>query len=55
MHNSLVISSDPARFVELLRDLASLGFGEIYLHHVGRQQSAFLDSFGAHVLPAFGE
>jgi probable non-F420 flavinoid oxidoreductase len=55
MHNSVVISSDPARFVELLRDLASLGFGEIYLHHVGRQQSAFLDSFGAHVLPAFGE
>jgi probable non-F420 flavinoid oxidoreductase len=55
MHASVVISSDPARFVELLRDLASLGFGEIYLHHVGRQQSAFLDSFGAHVLPAFGE
>jgi probable non-F420 flavinoid oxidoreductase len=55
MHGSVVISSEPARFVELLHDVADLGFGEIYLHHVGQQQSAFLDSFGAHVLPAFRE
>jgi alkanesulfonate monooxygenase SsuD/methylene tetrahydromethanopterin reductase-like flavin-dependent oxidoreductase (luciferase family) len=55
MHGSVVISSDLARFVELLRDAANLGFGEIYLHHVGQRQSAFLDSFGAHVLPAFRE
>jgi probable non-F420 flavinoid oxidoreductase len=47
----VVVSSDPARHVELLRELAELGFDEIYLHHVGRDQDHFIDVFGERVLP----
>ena len=28
-----------------------LGFDEIYLHHVGQEQTAFIDAFGSKVLP----
>ena len=40
-----------ARHVDVLRELAELGFDEIYLHHVGREQERFIDAFGEHVLP----
>ena len=30
---------------------AELGFDRIYLHHVGQDQDAFIDAFGAKVLP----
>ena len=36
---------------ERLAHLASLGFDDLYLHHVGQQQEAFLDAFGEQVLP----
>jgi probable non-F420 flavinoid oxidoreductase len=52
MHGAVLISSDLARHTEWLRDLAALGFDAIYLHHVGREQRAFIDAFGEHVLPA---
>jgi hypothetical protein len=28
-----------------------MGFDEIYLHNVGRDQAAFIETFGAQVLP----
>ncbi len=52
MHGGVLISSEPGRFVEWVREAADLGFDEIYLHHVGQEQGAFLDCFGEHVLPA---
>ena len=30
------------------------GCDEIYLHHVGQEQEAFIDAFGEHVLPQVG-
>jgi alkanesulfonate monooxygenase SsuD/methylene tetrahydromethanopterin reductase-like flavin-dependent oxidoreductase (luciferase family) len=51
MHGGVLISADPARFVGWLRDAVDLGFDEIYIHHVGQEQRAFLDCFGEHVLP----
>jgi probable non-F420 flavinoid oxidoreductase len=51
MRDTVVISSDAARHVEVLRELAELGFDEIYLHHVGREQERFIDAFGERVLP----
>jgi probable non-F420 flavinoid oxidoreductase len=51
MRETVVISSDAARHVEVLRELAELGFDEIYLHHVGREQERFIDAFGERVLP----
>lgn len=51
MHGGVLISSEPGRFVEWLREAADLGFSEIYIHHVGQEQRAFLDCFGEHVVP----
>ncbi|HEU5483689.1 MAG TPA: TIGR03885 family FMN-dependent LLM class oxidoreductase [Microlunatus sp.] len=51
MDASVQISSDLGWHAERLQALADLGFDEIYLHHVGQQQSAFIEAFGAHVLP----
>ncbi|MFC4069817.1 TIGR03885 family FMN-dependent LLM class oxidoreductase [Actinoplanes subglobosus] len=46
------ISADTERHVEWLRGYAALGFDRIYLHHVGQDLTAFIDTFGAKVLPA---
>jgi probable non-F420 flavinoid oxidoreductase len=51
MRDAVLISSDPNRHVEWLTGLAELGFDEIYLHHVGQEQRAFIDTFGEQVLP----
>jgi probable non-F420 flavinoid oxidoreductase len=51
MRDTVVVSADLARHVEVLRELAALGFDEIYLHYVGREQERFIDVFGQHVLP----
>jgi probable non-F420 flavinoid oxidoreductase len=51
VRDSVLIATDPARFVEWLRAAADLGFSEIYVHHVGKEQRAFLDCFGEHVVP----
>jgi probable non-F420 flavinoid oxidoreductase len=52
MYRSVVISSDPARFVHCVREAVDLGFDEVYLHHVGQNQQPFLETFGQQVLPA---
>ncbi|MBW9215602.1 TIGR03885 family FMN-dependent LLM class oxidoreductase [Mumia sp. zg.B53] len=49
------ISSDLGRHCERLAEYASLGFDEIYLHHVGQSQERFLDAFGEHVIPQLKE
>jgi probable non-F420 flavinoid oxidoreductase len=51
LRDIVCVSADPARHVEVLRELAELGFDEIYLHHVGRDQERFIDVFGERVLP----
>jgi probable non-F420 flavinoid oxidoreductase len=52
LHGPVLISADPARHVDWLRELAELGFDGIWLHHVGQEQRPFLETFGEHVLPA---
>jgi len=51
MHGPVLISADPARHVEWLQGFAELGFDPIYVHHVGQEQRAFIDTFGTEVLP----
>ena len=51
MHQAVRISSDPGQHAEWLNSYAELGFDAIYLHHVGQQQSEFIDVFGEKVLP----
>jgi hypothetical protein len=45
------VSADLGRHAAWLKEYAELGFDEIYLHHVGQEQDAFIDAFGARVLP----
>jgi probable non-F420 flavinoid oxidoreductase len=45
------VSADLSRHAALLQEYADVGFDEIYLHHVGQEQHAFIDAFGAEVLP----
>ncbi len=51
MRDSVLVSSDPAEYVHQLREWSALGFDRIYIHHVGQEQSRFIDVFGEHVLP----
>ena len=44
-------SPDLGQHREWLAEYAELGFDEIYLHHVGQEQAAFIDAFGEKVLP----
>lgn len=46
------ISADLGSHAEWLRADMAMGFSEIYLHNVGRDQRRFLEAFGKHVLPA---
>src|ERR687896_558927 len=46
MHGPVLISADLARHAAWLQELAGLGFDALYLHHVGRDQRAFIDAFG---------
>lgn len=52
MHDAVLISSEPTRFVDRLSELAALGFDGLYLHHVGVEQREFIETFGEGVLPA---
>ena len=52
MRDVVLVSSDLAQQTAWLQELAALGFDELYLHHVGRHQDAFIDAFAEHVLPA---
>jgi probable non-F420 flavinoid oxidoreductase len=45
------VSSDLKQHAAWLHEYLELGFDGLYLHHVGQSQAAFLDAFGAHVLP----
>ena len=45
------VSADLGRHLGWLQEYVDLGFEELYLHHVGQHNEAFIDAFGAEVLP----
>lgn len=49
---SVRISADPQRHLAWLQQYLALGVSQITLHNVNREQEAFIDVFGARVLPA---
>jgi hypothetical protein len=51
VRGKVLVSADLERHVEWLHELASLGFDELALHHVGQDLDPFIDAFGEHVLP----
>jgi coenzyme F420-dependent glucose-6-phosphate dehydrogenase len=48
------MSADLERHTEWLTEDAALGFDALYLHNVGPNQEAFIEAFGASVLPELG-
>lgn len=52
MYKYIRISADPQQHIEWLRKDIQLGFSEIYLHNVNRQQRNFIEVFGKQVIPA---
>jgi probable non-F420 flavinoid oxidoreductase len=51
MRESVLVSSDLGRHAAWLAEYVELGFAELQLHQVGRNQEAFLEAFGAEVIP----
>jgi len=45
------VSSDPGQHAAWLHQYVEQGWEEIYLHFVGQEQRAFIDTFGEKVLP----
>ena len=58
IRKSVLVSGDLQQHQAWLAGYAELGFAEIHLHQVARDQRGFIEAFGAHVLPelrrAFG-
>lgn len=55
VHEPVRISADLAQHRDWITEYLELGFDDVYLHHVGQDQTAFLDAFGGSVLPAVRE
>jgi probable non-F420 flavinoid oxidoreductase len=45
------VSADLGRHREWIQEYIDLGFDDLYLHHVGHTNAAFIDAFGHSVLP----
>jgi coenzyme F420-dependent glucose-6-phosphate dehydrogenase len=47
----MLISSDPEKHRQQIQRFLDLGFDQIYLHNVGRNQTEWIETFGRDVLP----
>jgi hypothetical protein len=47
----MLISADLDEHAAAIQRFVEMGFDEIYLHNVGRDQPAFIKAFGEKVLP----
>lgn len=52
MRDCVLVSADLAQHAAWLAEYAALGFAELMLHHVGTDQTAFIDAFAERVLPS---
>lgn len=50
--NRVLISPDLEDHIAHLKHYAEIGFNEIYVHNVGRNQEAFIKAYGEKVIPA---
>ena len=50
--NRVLISSDLRVHTASLQHYVDMGFDEVHVHNVGRNQAEFIEAFGAEVLPA---
>lgn len=50
--NRVLMTADLGRHIELIQHYVDMGFHEIHLHNVGRNQAEFIEVFGREVIPA---
>jgi probable non-F420 flavinoid oxidoreductase len=48
---AVVVSADLGRHIDALAAIADCGADSLYLHHVGREQRPFIETFGGRVVP----
>jgi probable non-F420 flavinoid oxidoreductase len=53
VQEAVLVSSDPKRHATWLAEYLDLGFDGLYLHHVGQEQTKFIEVFADAVLPEF--
>jgi hypothetical protein len=53
MRESVLVSSDPGQHAAWLNEFIELGFEELQLHQVDRNQERFIEAFGGKVLGQF--
>jgi probable non-F420 flavinoid oxidoreductase len=51
MRDAVLVSSDLGQHAAWLREILDLDVDEVFVHHVPKEQSAFIDAFGTKVLP----
>ena len=51
VREAVLVSSDTRFFVDVLEELLGLGVDAAYLHHVGKDQRRFIETFAERVLP----
>ncbi|MBD5784996.1 TIGR03885 family FMN-dependent LLM class oxidoreductase [Cellulosimicrobium terreum] len=51
VRGTVLVEHDAQRLADRVADMVACGFDAVYLHHVGRQQDAFLDAAGAEIVP----
>jgi coenzyme F420-dependent glucose-6-phosphate dehydrogenase len=52
LRKAVLVDADAAALAERIAELVRIGFDRVYLHHVGKNQDAFLDRAGDELLPA---
>ncbi|MHC2999705.1 TIGR03885 family FMN-dependent LLM class oxidoreductase [Microbacterium sp. HJ5] len=52
LRKAVLVDHDAAALAERVTELANIGFDRVYLHHVGKDQNAFLDRAADELLPA---
>ena len=49
--NRVLTTPNLDEHIKLIQHFVDLGFNEVYVHNVGRNQAEFVETYGKHVLP----
>ena len=55
LRKAVLVDHDATALAGRIADLAEIGFDRVYLHHVGTEQSYFLDAAASELIPALKE
>ena len=55
VRKTVLVSADPAWHLDRLAELVTVGFDGVWIHHVGKEQLPFIDTFGEQVVAPLRE